>query len=150
MTVHVTKTAGSVNDQRSISQLLDYMPNGDYVISIETRTQWARRQGRSSEQNRLLWAFLADIARLLNNQYGDDYWNTQNLHDYICSRFAVEQVTPDGEVWSQPLSTSRLSKAQFTELLKRIQAWLAAEHGCNVPLPDDDNYIEFRQFMELI
>lgn len=150
MIVRVSKAGGQVNDQRSIEQLLAYLPNDDYVLTVETRREWSRRQGRTNDQNALMWAYFADIAKVLNSQYGDDYWDSRKVHDYLCNLWKVEEITPDGEVWSKPMRTSQLSKAKMTEFLQKVQAWLASEHGCNVPLPDDDGYEDFKHFINTI
>lgn len=150
MVYHVTKSSGSVNDQRTVAQLLNFVPNGEYVITVETKQQWNRRQGRTNDQNALMWAYFRDAAKVLNDYTGDTYWDSRRLHDYLCNMWRVDDITPEGEVWSKPMRTSQLSKAKMTEFLQRVQAWLATEYGCNVPLPDDDNYDEFRQFMQVI
>lgn len=150
MVYHVHKSSGSVNDQRTVAQLLNFVPNGEYVITVETKQQWNRRQGRTNDQNALMWAYFRDAAKVLNDYTGDTYWDSRRLHDYLCNMWRVDDITPEGEVWSKPMRTSQLSKAKMTEFLKRVQAWLATEYGCDVPLPDDDNYDEFRQFMQVI
>lgn len=150
MIARVTKCAGQVDDQRTIGQLLDYLPNDDYVITVESRKDWNRRQGRTNDQNALMWAYFSDIAKVLNNQYGDDYWSSRLLHDYFCNLWRTEEITPDGEVWNKPLRTSQLSKSKMTEFLQRVQAWAATEHGCNIPLPDDEGYDDFHNFVSNI
>lgn len=150
MVYHVHKSSGSVNDQRTVAQLLQFVPNGEYVITVETKQQWNRRQGRTNDQNALMWAYFRDAAKVLNDYTGDTYWDSRRLHDYLCNMWRVDDITPEGEVWSKPMRTSQLSKAKMTEFLQRVQAWLATEYGCDVPLPDDDNYDEFRRFMQVI
>lgn len=150
MVIHTSKIEGEVIDRRTLDEIMRFAPNGDYSITIETRKQWRKRQGRTNDQNALMWAYFRDIARLLNNENGGDYWNAKRLHDYLCSKWPVEEITPDGELWLTPLKTSELTRSQMSDFLHKVQAWMATEYGCDVPLPDDDNYAEFRNFMDTI
>ncbi len=134
---------GTTDDRRTIEQMVAYLPAGEYVITVEPKRQWQSRLPRSNDQNALMWAFFKDIARLLCMEYGDDYWDAQRVHDYFCMLFADDETAPDGTPWRRPLRTSRLKKQQMSEFLERVQANLAAEHGMRVPLPSDDDYIEF-------
>lgn len=145
MVSFVTKSGGMVGDQRTLAHLLSPLPNGEYAVTVEPLAQWKKRQPRTNDQNALMWAYFTDIARLLNSQCGDDYWSSERLHDYFCSVFSVEDVTPDGVVWRKQLRTSRLTKQQMSEFLTKAQAHLAMEFGMNVPLPGDDDYDEFKR-----
>ena len=148
MLTFVTKSAGRVTDQRTLDHLLSHMPNGEYAFTIEPKAQWRKRQGRSTKQNSLLWAYLGDIALLLNQADGGDcLWNAQRLHDFFCSVFATDDVSPSGMPYRKPLRTSSLTVAQMSELLQRIQMWLSANLGMSIPLPGDDDYNDFKQML---
>ena len=143
MIVHILKENGVVTDVRNINDLCAYMPNGEYVLTIETKAQWERKRPRTLSQNALKWVWFEAISNLFNQQYGDDYWNAQKVHDYFCDMFKKIEVTSDGRPYNVPVRTSKLNKKQMTEFMNKIQGYIAAEHGASVPLPDDDKYADF-------
>ena len=143
MIVHILKENGVVTNVRNINDLCAYMPNGEYVLTIETKAQWERKRPRTLSQNALMWVWFEAIANLFNQQYGDDYWNAQKVHDYFCDMFKKIEVTPDGRPYNVPVRTSKLNKKQMTEFMNKIQGYIATEHGASVPLPDDDKYADF-------
>lgn len=149
MVTLISKRDGVVGDQRTVAHLLAPFPNGEYAVTIESKEAWLRRQPRTRDQNALMWAFFTDIARLLNNAYGDTHWDAQTVHDYFCSVFAQEQATPCGNTWRRPLATSRMTKRAMSDFLQRAQAHLATEFGMVVPLPGDDDYNDFHNFTQL-
>ena len=44
MVIHITKEDGKVGDQRTLDQCCAWLPNGEYVVTIETRAQWLKKQ----------------------------------------------------------------------------------------------------------
>ena len=144
MIVHLHKENGHVTDQRTLDQCMGFLPNGDYVATIETRAQWEKRQPRTLSQNALLHVWFKHIAIALNSQYGDDYWNADLVKDYFAIKYATDEVKPDGEIWRKAVSTSKMTKKQMTEYMERIQAYMLTEHGIKVPLPDDDKFKDFQ------
>lgn len=143
MVIHLLKEEGRITDQRTLDQCCAFLPNGEYVATIEPKAQWEKRQPRTLNQNALLHVWFRHIAIALNQQYGDDYWNADKVKDYFAVMFATDEVKPDGEIWRKPLSTSKLTKKAMTEYMERIQAYVLTEHGIRVPLPDDARWEEF-------
>ena len=144
MVIHLLKEDGHVTDQRNLDQCCAYLPNGEYVATIEPKEQWLKRQPRTLSQNALAHVWFKHIAIALNQQYGDDYWNADKVKDYFAVMFSTDEVKPDGEVWRKPVSTSRLTKKQMTDYMERIQAYMLTEHGIRVPLPDDAKFKDFQ------
>lgn len=144
MVIHLRKDQGHVTDGRTLDQCMEFLPNGDYVATIETKTQWLKRQPRTLSQNALLHVWFKHIAVAINTQYGDDYWNADKVKDYFAMIYATDEVTPDGKPWRKPVSTSKLTKKQMTEYMERIQAHMLTEHGIRVPLPEDERFKDFQ------
>jgi hypothetical protein len=144
MVIHLRKDQGHVTDGRTLDQCMEFLPNGDYVATIETKTQWLKRQPRTLSQNALLHVWFKHIAVAINTQYGDDYWNADKVKDYFAMVYATDEVTPDGKPWRKPVSTSKLTKKQMTEYMERIQAHMLTEHGIRVPLPEDERFKDFQ------
>ena len=144
MVIHLRKNQGHVTDGRTLDQCMEFLPNGDYVATIETKTQWLKRQPRTLSQNALLHVWFKHIAVAINTQYGDDYWNADKVKDYFAMVYATDEVTPDGKPWRKPVSTSKLTKKQMTEYMERIQAHMLTEHGIRVPLPEDERFKDFQ------
>ena len=67
MVIHIHKEDGKVTDQRTLDQCCTWLPNGEYVVTIEPRAQWEKKQPRTLNQNALLWIWFADIANFFNS-----------------------------------------------------------------------------------
>lgn len=145
MVIHIHKEDGKVGDKRTLDQCCAWLPNGDYVVTIETKEQWQKKQPRTLSQNALFYVWCADIANFFNKTYGDDHWNKNNVHDLFCSMFSYPLVLPNGEVVDKWVETSKLNKRQMTDFMNKIQSYMATEHGATVPLPDDDKYKDFQE-----
>ena len=144
MTLHLHKENGAVAGDRTLGECLAYLPNGDYVLTIETKAQWERRNPRTLSQNALFYVWCGYIANVFNKMYGDDRWNKDNVHDLFCDMYRSPAVLPDGTVIDKAVETSKLTKRQMAAFMDKIRAYMATEHGVNVPLPDDDRYEEFK------
>lgn len=144
MVIHLHKEDGRVTDGRTLDEALRFLPNGDYVATVETKEQWMKRQPRTLPQNALFWIWCADIANFFNKSYGDDRWNKDNVHDLFCEMFRQPVALPDGRVVDKWVETSKLNKRQMRDFMDKIQSYMATEHGVAVPLPDDDRYADFK------
>lgn len=79
---------------------------------------------RSSEQNRLLWALLTEIAEQVEvggKRFSKDAW-----HEHFKDQFAPKQEGPNGLVAT---STSQMTKQQFQEYVTRIECYAVQELG---------------------
>lgn len=84
--------------------------------------------GRTDEQNDLMWPLLRDIARQVE-------WHGQKLRpeewkDVLVAALKGQKAVPgiDGGLVMIGAHTSRMSKADFSELIEAIYAF-GAEHG---------------------
>lgn len=87
-----------------------------------------RPEKRSNEQNRLLWAALSDVSRQVD-------WHGQRLEpgewkDVFTAALKRQKVVPgiEGGFVVLGSSTSRMTKAEFSELMELIFAF-GAERG---------------------
>lgn len=144
MIIHLRKEAGHVTDGRTLDQCCAFLPNGDYVATIEPRAQWEKRQPRTLSQNALFYVWCSSIAEFFNQTYGDDVWNKDNVHDLFCEMFKQPCPLPNGKIVDKWVETSKLTKKQMTDFMNKIQGYMATEHGVAVPLPDDERYRDFQ------
>ncbi len=82
---------------------------------------------RSTEQNKLYWSLLRDIAESAvvdGKRFASDVW-----HEYFKARFiGTEDINlPDGRQITRPISTTTLTKAQFSELVEKVTAYASTE-----------------------
>lgn len=148
MIIHLLKENGHITDKRSLDDCCAYLPNGEYVATIEPKAQWERRQPRSLNQNALLHHWLRYIANALNAKYSTNYWDIDRVKDEFAVKFATDEVTPSGKVLKRPVSTSKLTKKQMHDYMEQIQAEILVEEGITVPLPDDERFSEFQNIYQ--
>lgn len=102
-------------------RLIDTVPPG-YVVNV-------RGPSRSSEQNAKLWAMLSDVSRAKpqGRVLAPDVWKALFMAQAgFKPRF---EPSLDGQgVVPTGYKSSRLTKAEFSELIECIHAF-AAEHG---------------------
>lgn len=144
MIIHIKKENGHITDGRTLDQCCAFLPNGDYVATIETKAQWEKKRPRTVSQNALLWIWFQDIANFFNSTYGDSGWNKQSVHDLFCEMFKTIEILPNGQIVNKWVETSKLNKKQMTDFMNKVQEYMATEHGATVPLPDDDKYKDFQ------
>lgn len=94
------------------------------VVTVEEEA----RQ-RSVQQNKRYWALLgeiADAAEIDGRRFSTDTWHTFFRGKYI----GHEDITlPDGQVIHQPISSTKLTTAEFNAYMEAIEAYAAAELG---------------------
>lgn len=81
-------------------------------------------QRRSSEQNRLLWALLTEIAEqveLEGKRFSKEAW-----YAHYRDLYAPKEDGPRGLV---PIGTSQMNKQQFAEFVQRVEVNAVAELG---------------------
>ena len=144
MIVHLRKENGHVTDQRTLDQCCAWLPNGEYVVTIETRAQWLKKQPRTLNQNALFHVWCRYIAKALYEYTGDENWTADMVKKFFAYRFGEGKFTPSGEPYHESVETSKLNKKQMTEYMNKIQAYMLAECGVRVPLPDDEKFKEFQ------
>lgn len=117
-----TYTIAHADSRRYIANLVMNAPAG-HVVTISEAT-------RTNEQNRLLWPLLTCLAQQIT-------WHGQKLtpddwKHMLTSTLKKQRVVPgiDGGFVVMGLSTSQMSKADFSELVELIYAF-GAQHNVN-------------------
>lgn len=117
-----TFTIMHADSRRYIANLVMQAPAG-HVVTISEAT-------RTNEQNRLLWPLLTCLAKQIT-------WHGQKLtpddwKHMLTSSLKKQRVVPgiDGGFVVMGLSTSKMSKADFSELVELIYAF-GAQHNVN-------------------
>jgi len=117
------------NDRKRLHSVLSMLSNfllkPDADIEIVVRDTVYKR---STEQNRLYWACLNEIAEQAKPE-GREY-SAETWAEYFKSRFiGSEDITlPNGQTLTRPISTTTLDKGSFSEYVTQIQAW-CGQHG---------------------
>lgn len=110
--------------QRSFAkQMIDRAPM-DAVLTIRAAT-------RSSDQNALLWALLSDVSRAKpeGRCHTAEVW--KNLFMHACGHAVQFETGLDGKPFPVGFRSSRLTKAQFSDLIEFIYSW-CAEKGVHL------------------
>lgn len=97
------------------------------VVTIEHE----HRQ-RSTQQNKRYWALLANIAEAATidgRRFDQETWHYWFKQKFI----GVEEIVlPDGQVIHQPISSTKLSVAEFNAYMERIEAYAASDLGMEI------------------
>ena len=101
-------------------QLVDRAP-ADAVVNIQA----ARR---TTDQNSLMWALLSDVSRAKpeGRCHTPEVWKALMMH--ACGHATQFQMGLDGQPFPVGFRSSRLSKAQMTDLIEFILCW-GSERG---------------------
>lgn len=145
MVIHIKKENGHTTDGRSLDECMAYLPNGEYVATIEPKAQWEKRQPRTLNQNALFHVWCKYIAKAMLEYTGDERWSPEEVKRHFAWVFGETKVSPDGTMRRDPVETHRLNKKQMHGYMEKIQSYVASECGITVPLPDDDRYKEFTE-----
>jgi hypothetical protein len=113
------------------------LAGGPVVVSVG-------REGRSLDQNARLWAVLNDVSSQVD-WYGQKLTQDDWKHVFTAS-MTKQRVVPgiDGGFVVCGLSTSKMSKAQFADLLTIIDAF-GSEHGVRWSDPALAVFSEYRE-----
>ena len=118
----------STKAHRQRAQALVYAAPEGAVVNIRAAT-------RTNDQNAKLWASLSDISRAKpeGRNLPPDVWKCIFMH--ACGHQCQFQPSLDGKgVVPLGFKSSRLTKAEFSDLLECINAY-AAEHGVELSEP---------------
>lgn len=87
---------------------------------------WQRK--RSQLQNRRYWAVLRNIEEQI--ELDGQAYSVETWHRYFRGKYiGVSEIPmPGGDVQVEPLSTTKLTVAEFGDYMTAIEAW-AAENG---------------------
>jgi hypothetical protein len=110
----------SINNKVAYSAYLDTFEVGT-LLDVEIAKE---RKPRSLSQNRLLWALFEEIDKIMGNG-SKDY--TKWL--VLCQIGHCDEHEFKGVTQKFPRTTSKLSKAEFTELIEKIIRFGVIELG---------------------
>jgi hypothetical protein len=136
----------TVSDQNQIGRAINWLTgmlvkgleSGPVVVSVD-------REKRTTDQNRKLWPMLHDIARQVTwygAMHSEEVWK-----DLITGTFRQCKVLPnlDGTGFVMTgLSTSKLSKADFSALIEYIYAF-GADRDVKWSEPSLQAFAEYRE-----
>lgn len=110
-------------EQRALAKrLIDAAPV-DAVVKIGAAK-------RSTEQNDKMWAMLSDVSRAKpeGRMHTPDVWKSLFMH--ACGHAVQFEHGLDGQPFPVGFRSSRLNKAQMSDLIEFIYAY-GSEHGVN-------------------
>jgi hypothetical protein len=83
---------------------------------------------RTSDQNAKLWTLLSDISRAMpgGRKHTPEVW--KELFCHACGHAVQFEMGLNGQPFPVGFRTSRMSKAEMSDLIEFIHAW-AAEQG---------------------
>jgi hypothetical protein len=83
---------------------------------------------RSADQNAKLWALLSDISRAMpgGRKHTPEVW--KELFCHACGHAVQFEMGLNGQPFPTGFRTSRMSKAEMSDLIDFISSW-AAEQG---------------------
>lgn len=99
---------------------------------------------RSLPQNNLYWEWMTRLGQHFSKS-GAKY-SSEEMHDLMRHKFLgyVNKKIGNTELQPQLRSTTDLTKKEFSEYMMKIEVW-AAEHGCLLPYPADNEYASYRE-----
>jgi hypothetical protein len=107
--------------QRSFAKMLVDRAPIDAVVVI-------REANRTLDQNAALWAALSDISRAKpeGRMHTPEVWKELMMH--ACGHACQFELGLNGQPFPVGFRSSKLTKAQMSDLLDFVHAW-GAEHG---------------------
>lgn len=120
-------------DKEAVKQYIDKLPDGkQFIVSIDKK-----KEVRSLPQNRLYFMWLNCISHETGNEVKD-------LHKYFTEYYLPrETIRIFDKVTERPISTTKLSTAEFTIYLDKIETFASSELGIVLPHPEDLYFAEF-------
>lgn len=104
---------------------------GEWEISIQ-------KPKRNNDQNALMWAWFACLAKETGNE-------PQDFYDHYTKKFLLRSIEINGISERVVTGTSKLKVDEFAEFLTKMQADAASEFGIKLPNRDD---LYFKEFYE--
>lgn len=115
MSAGQTVVLNNAHARDTARRLVDHAPPGA-IVNI-------REANRTSGQNALMWALLSDVSRAKpdDRTHTADMW--KNLFMHACGHAVQFENGLDGQPFPVGFRSSRLTKAQMTELIEFILSW---------------------------
>lgn len=110
-----TLILGTTRARETAHRLIDAAPVGA-VLNVRPAT-------RSTDQNALMWALLSDVSRAKpdGRMHTPEVWKALFMH--ACGHAVAFETGLSGEPFPIGFRSSRLTKAQMSELIEFILAW---------------------------
>lgn len=115
--------------------------NGTKPIVL-TMKAWSPKRTRG--QNNLYWRWMEVMAKEFSTE-GLGSYSREDMHEALAHKF-LGSVTRHvlGETYQERKSTTSLSKSEMSDYMRRVEAW-AADMGCYLPVPEDNEYAKYRE-----
>ena len=125
----MTYTVQLFNPQQASTAWVEIFPKVKaYLMGGNRLTLCIKKETRSSEQNRLMWAALTDIANQVD--WHGSKLSAEDWKHLITASLRKQRVVPgiDGGLVALGQSTSKMSKEEMSEVLECALAF-GAEHN---------------------
>ena len=123
--VTMRKIDGRITFDTELPAIFSTLANGTYHITIKRASE-----KRSIPQNDLMWMWLSCIERETGTPKDDVYM-------YYCKKYLQKTIQVGTKQERIYTTSSKLSAAEMTEFLNKIQADAASELGITLPQPND-------------
>lgn len=103
-----------------------------------------KRKTRSNPQNRYYWGCVIPIIQNgLFEAHGQAY-SDDETHEFLKANFNANSTVNEknGEVYTLPQSTARLTTTEYEEYLERVREFAREYLGCEIPLPNEQTNLE--------
>lgn len=109
----------TILNKRRMADDLRQFRNCDVDIIIKTRGK------RSTMQNRYYFGVVVKEIQLRLRELGNDV-DTDTVHEFLKGKFYTQTVvTPQGEAFEIPGTTTEMNKTEFMEYIERCKDWAA-------------------------
>lgn len=111
----------------------------EFNITIEKK-----RSKRSNEQNRYYWGVVVQLMKQGLNDIGymvDD----EATHDFIKAEFNSKVIVNEGTGESKniPMTTTNMTKTEFSEMIEKIKIFASEWLGVYIPDPNEQIEIDY-------
>jgi hypothetical protein len=131
---------------------------GDYLVESVKRlfakhgpirikfTKYRKTHSRSQEN--LFWQWMTTMdQKFYRRSKKTTQRQKEDIHDLICHKFLGYQEKIVGKTVIKGMRTltwpDSLEKGEMARLMKQTERW-AAENGCLLPVPEDNDYAQYR------
>ena len=122
-----------LSDRDRVNQELSRR-RAQFPLTVEIKPY---RKGRSAAQNRLYFKWLGEIADHIEASTGERY-STDDLHEFFRDLYLPQKVIDlAGEVRKARKSSAKLTVAEFSEYLERIEHYATDSLFCRLTHPED-------------
>jgi len=93
---------------------------------------------RSNPQNAYYWSVVVSLMKKGFEDLGHDT-TLEETHEFLKAKFNFKEIVNQGtgEVNQIPLSTTRLTKSEFSEYIEKIQRFAAEFLNIQIPNPNE-------------